>query len=102
MGGAEPLSRHATERVLMFRSVSQMNRASQPQRGAEAGSTYGSTYKAEEQDMGATVATDRSLEEMASDLRNLTGQVMTARVMGRPHGHADAGPGATPAVRLVG
>jgi hypothetical protein len=80
-----------------------MNRASQPQHGAEAGPTRKApTHEAEEQDMGATVATDRSLEEMASDLRNLTGQVMTARVMGLPQGHADAVPAATPAVRLVG
>ena len=63
---------------------------------------------------------DKSLEEMASDLRSLSGQLMTARVMGinggisRPAGspvsdpaggpvNGDAGaPAMPPAVRLVG
>ncbi len=47
---------------------------------------------------------DKSLEEMASDLRSLSGQIATARVMGVGNGGAggainDAG---APAVRLVG
>ena len=48
---------------------------------------------------------DKSLEEMASDLRSLSGQIVTARVMGVGNGVAggdannDAG---APAVRLVG
>ena len=48
---------------------------------------------------------DKSLEEMASDLRSLSGQIVTARVMGVGGGsqggdvNNDAG---TPAVRLVG
>ncbi len=48
---------------------------------------------------------DKSLEEMASDLRSLSGQIVTARVMGVGNGMRrrcainDAG---TPAVRLVG
>ena len=53
---------------------------------------------------------DKSLEEMASDLRSLSGQIVTARVMGVGHGgvgngvaggdaNNDAG---APAVRLVG
>jgi hypothetical protein len=51
-------------------------------------------------------AKDKSLEEMASDLRNLSGQIVTARVMGVGHGGvgngvADNDAGA-PAVRLVG
>jgi hypothetical protein len=50
-------------------------------------------------------AKDKSLEEMASDLRSLSGQIVTARVMGVGNGVAggdannDAG---APAVRLVG
>jgi hypothetical protein len=47
---------------------------------------------------------EKSLEEMASDLRSLSGQIATARVMGVGNGGAggainDAG---TPAVRMVG
>ena len=48
---------------------------------------------------------DKSLEEMASDLRSLSGQIVTTRVMGVGNGVAggdannDAG---APAVRLVG
>jgi hypothetical protein len=53
-------------------------------------------------------AKDKSLEEMASDLRSLSGQIVTARVMGVGHG-GDGGAGGdalndagVPAVRLVG
>jgi hypothetical protein len=48
---------------------------------------------------------DKSLEEMASDLRSLSGQIVTARVMGVGNGVAggDANNNAgAPAVRLVG
>jgi hypothetical protein len=52
-------------------------------------------------------AKDKSLEEMASDLRSLSGQIVTARVMGVGMGSGGTASGATndtaaPAVRLVG
>jgi hypothetical protein len=61
----------------MFRSVSQMDPASPPD--IEAGP--GPAHETEEQEVGATVR-DRSLEEMAADLRSLTDQVVTARQLG--------------------
>ncbi|EWY41485.1 hypothetical protein N825_27365 [Skermanella stibiiresistens SB22] len=52
-----------------------------------------------------TTSEDRSLEEMASDLRTLSGQIMTTRVMGLDPARAN-GDGADaampPAIRLVG
>jgi hypothetical protein len=50
-------------------------------------------------------AGDKSLEEMASDLRSLSGQIVTARVMGIGNGGTAAGAdddAGMPAVRLVG
>jgi hypothetical protein len=48
---------------------------------------------------------DKSLEELASDLRSLSGQIVTARVMGVSNGATDGGSNndaGAPAVRLVG
>jgi hypothetical protein len=57
---------------------------------------------------GHSAVRDKSLEEMASDLRSLSGQIVTARVMGVGNGATGGAAGGAngdaglPAVRLVG
>jgi hypothetical protein len=93
----------------MVGSVSGTSRASGLRQDPDAGLLQ----DVEDQEVAHTLmdtplaAKDKSLEEMASDLRSLSGQIVTARVMGVGMGSGGTASGATndtaaPAVRLVG
>ncbi len=98
----------------MVGSVSGMSRANRLRQDLDAGLHQ----DVEEREVahtggdGHSAVRDKSLEEMASDLRSLSGQIVTARVMGLGNGAVgDAASGTvggaggdagTPAVRLVG